>query len=103
MLILKSIQKTQRMSMRKIILPPGFLNHPGMKKGSPYRQAGLHLSLSRLPKKYGLGEPFGKASLSKAGSGSSGSVPMAGRDFRAWERGFPLSSKAWPDEGLGFA
>ncbi len=80
---------------------PQFLNHPEMKKGNDRgRPACLCLDLLRVPRKSGLGEPFGKASLANTATGSSRSVSMTVRGLRAEEEWLPLTFKAWPDEAL---
>jgi len=65
-----------------------------------FQPACLCLGQLRVPGKFGLGEPFGKASLANTAYGSSRSVSMGGRDFRVEESWVSLPSKAWPDEAL---
>jgi hypothetical protein len=69
---------------------PSFLNPPGTKRG---------LGLSGVPKKSGLGESLGKASLANTSFGSSRLFPSHGGPPSREELA-PHSSKAWPDEAL---
>jgi hypothetical protein len=61
--------------------PPIFLNYRGVKKWERHRQAYLCLGLSRALKKFGLGEPFGKASLANTAFGLGRFVSMRDRSY----------------------
>jgi hypothetical protein len=51
-------------------------------------------------KKYGLGEPFGKASLANTAFGLGRFISMRDRSSWTEEGWYRYPSKAWPDEAL---
>jgi len=79
---------------------PIFLNHRGMKKWERHRQTCLCLGLFRALKKFGLGEPFGKASLANTAFGLGRSISMRDRSSWTGDGWYCYPSNAWPDEVL---
>ena len=60
----------------------------------------LCLGLFRVLKEFGLGEPFGKASLANTAFGLGRFISMRGRSSWTGEVWYRYPSEAWPDEAL---
>jgi hypothetical protein len=81
------------------------------KSGTPFHKNPQGLPLSsqpaclclgpfRGPKRFGLGEPFGKASLAITAFGLGRFIPMRGRSSWTEEGRYRYPSDAWSDEAL---